>query len=147
MVKEKIGKLERKVEFIAGYDKRHTDPKKDYGVHGVDIVFSVKGKHGAISLIICTNWYPTHCRDYPLVKNGMIFFPMAADIGYHSYTPQRDWQTKPSQEKCRFLDNKPCYYDGSALRANDFFDILTDKGEDALWKELEKEYEIQLGKE
>lgn len=40
---------------------------------------------------------------------------------------------------CEYL-GVPCYCDGSALQAEDYYEILVNQGEDALWKALENYY-------
>jgi len=40
---------------------------------------------------------------------------------------------------CEYL-GVPCYCDGSALRAEDYYEILVHQGEEALWKALEDYY-------
>lgn len=41
---------------------------------------------------------------------------------------------------CEILDGKRCWYDGSGLAAKDVYEILINKGEEAVWKELEGYY-------
>jgi hypothetical protein len=95
--------------------------------------------------------------------------PMAADIGYHSPEPMYEGQQpichilrEPKFDKttgkitpaiygdpviCPYVDNDiPCYYDGSTLNAEPIYQIFLKKGEEALWRELEKRYEIQFVK-
>jgi hypothetical protein len=43
-------------------------------------------------------------------------------------------------EPCRYLDGKPCYYDGSSLNAERIFDVLTAEGDEGVWRELEAYY-------
>jgi len=38
------------------FDKRHTSPPQNYGIHGVDVVYYLEGKRGKIYFAIFTNW-------------------------------------------------------------------------------------------
>ena len=40
--------MERIIKFHQAYDKRHPNPSKNYGIHGVDLVFVLKGELGAV---------------------------------------------------------------------------------------------------
>lgn len=135
-------KFKREVKFYEAYDKRNIDPKKDYGIHGVTLKFYLHGKHGVIQFVIYTNWHLKHVQKN-LINNCHSNYchmkPMAADIGYHSYVPMYDGQGLMS-EKCEVLGDKPCYYDGSGLRAEEFYDILISGGDEALWEKMENEY-------
>lgn len=48
--------MEKIIKFAPAYDKRHSDPKKNYGVHGVELKFILKGEEGAVQFVIFTNW-------------------------------------------------------------------------------------------
>ena len=43
-------------------------------------------------------------------------------------------------ESCPILGDKPCYYDGSGLRAEDVLQILIREGGEAVWKVMEESY-------
>jgi hypothetical protein len=45
--------------------------------------------------------------------------------------------------KCDYVDGGVCYYDGSGLNAEPVFDLLCEKGGEAVWKRLE-EYHAQI---
>ncbi len=40
----------------------------------------------------------------------------------------------------------PCYCDGSGMRAEEWFNILKEKGSDEIWKMMEEEYKALFGK-
>lgn len=146
-------KLERIVKVNPAYDKRHSDPSKNYGIHGAEMIFLLKGKKGCIQFVFCTNWQLPHVQkefddriftSMNKTEFECFYHPMAFDIGYHSPVPQYEDQ-KPVTESCEWLDGKPCYYDGSSLRAETYLQLLISQGSEAVWKEMEKEYDIQLG--
>jgi hypothetical protein len=140
-------KLTREVTFAPAFDRRDPDPKKNYGIHGVEIRFVLKGKKGATQFVIYTNWFLPHVQKELYAKGDIshrLRFnqpePMGADIGYHSLVPQYKGQTK-MKDGCQYLDGKPCYYDGSGLRADEFIPAFLAGGSDAVWKMLEEEYQ------
>lgn len=131
---------ERIVEFTSAYDKRNPKPSKNYGIHGVDIRFILKGNEGAVCFLIYTNWQLPHVRQEAEDKGWSQhrFDPMPADLGYHSLQPQHDDQLRT--EECPYLDGKTCYYSGSALNANQVFDRLLREGGAGVWDALENYY-------
>lgn len=134
--------FERKIEWTPAYDKRSKDPKKNYGIHGMELRFLLKGEKGVIQFLMYTGWDLEHVREERKKSNGTIgnLFPMAADIGYHSPYPHYEGQTVINQE-CPYLGGKPCYYDGSGLNAIPLMEILISQGDEALWKKLKEYYQ------
>mgnify|MGYP000162019359 CR=1 FL=1 len=203
--------MERIKEFTEAYDRRHEDPEKNYGIHGIDLRMILKGPLGAVQFVLYTqrmlkhvqqelvdkyvtdedekitlmlytdkfgeNWLD-ELREYQEFINHFdnehrtIFCPFAVDLGYHSPVPRWEgqtaigstrrkpgefihedfgdgvlhkmpvWEDVPEAEwpKCDYLDNCPCYYDGSSLNAEPVYQILLSFGEEAVWKYLEDYY-------
>jgi len=130
--------IEKKIEFDPAFDRRDSDPKKNYGIHGVNIRFLYGDKEvGYVQFVIYTNWMLKSCRkkwdDY---VQALHLLPMSADLGYHSKVPMYEGQTP--MPKCNLLDT--CYYDGSTLDAEPVFEVLVEQGLEALWKKLEEYY-------
>ncbi len=150
MIMQKVGKFERMIFFEPGWDKRDPNPSKNYGIGSASIKFLVRGNKGAIQFYLSAGWYPHlikmgRLEAYKMGANSS-FAPMPLDIGYHAYEPQYEGQ-EMSSDNCPYLDDKPCYYDGSTLRADQPFRILTEHGDEALWEFLEEEYENRFGDE
>ena len=146
--------LERKVEFDPAYDKRHADDNKNYGIHGVNMRFVVNGSKGAIVLLIFTNWHLPMVREELDMRYGHTLpaeqsyirvqsVVQPADLGYHSKKPQYEGQEALTKD-CQYLNGKPCYYDGSGLQAETYFDYFVEKGEDVLWRLLEDRYHVEF---
>ena len=142
-------KLEREIVFHQAFDKRHSDPKKNYGIHGVNMCWYLKGPEGVIQFVIYTGWHLPEVQKeldskpfdprFPYLSHK----PSPADIGYHSYIPRYEGQTVLT-EACDLLSGSPCYYDGSSLCAEEGFKILTEGGGDAVWKWMESWYQDKL---
>ena len=139
--------MEKIVKFNPAFDKRSSEPGKDYGIHGVDLRMILKGDKGAVQFVLYTNWHLPHVQKELISKTvgknsfylETIFAPMPADLGYHSYIPIYEGQSIES-ECCQYLDGKPCYYDGSGLNAERIYEVLLNEGSDGVWRELEKYY-------
>ena len=133
--------LERVLTFAPAFDKRHAEPNKNYGIHGVEMRFVVRGPHGATQFVLYTNWQLPAVRA-EFERRGCDFYcrnkPMPADLGYHSRTPRYEDQT--SMGPCTELGGAPCYYDGSSLNAERIFDVLCAEGDAGVWRELEAFY-------
>ena len=146
---------ERIVEFIPAYDKRHTDPAKNYGIGGVKIRFLLKGPEGAVQFLMGTGWYLPHVakelRERNRDPDGIrIFFePKGWDVGYHSPTPRYEGQERMGEPgECPLVPpGSPCYYDGSGLAAEPVLDRLIHFGHEAVWLALETRYDELFGEE
>ena len=138
----------KEIQFKPAYDKRHADPKKNYGVHGVTMRWILKGPLGAIQFVVYTNWQLPHVQAEMNAKlesgrsHACLHNPMPADLGYHSPKPLYEDQS-PMSGKCDVLDGK-CYYAGSGLNAEPIFQLLVEKGHEAVWTALEQEYAEQF---
>lgn len=129
--------LEREVVFNPAFDKRNSDPRKNYGIHGVDMRMYVKGPRGAVQFVLYTGWMLPHVRS----ETGNSE-PLPADLGYHSPIPL--YEDQFGQESCSALGGARCYYDGSSLNADRIFDVLLNEGSDGVWRELEAYYDEVL---
>ncbi len=127
----------RRIEFTPAYDKRSTIPGENYGIQGLGMKFLLTGPRGVIRFVVYTMWHLKHVRES--IEPS---WPIAADISYHSPVPTHDGQM-PVTSECRYLNNRPCYYDCS-LCTEQILEILIEHGEGAMWRELEKQYHIHL---
>ena len=137
--------FEKIIKFTPAYDKRSKDPKKDFGIHGVELQMFLKGSKGVIHFIVYTNWHLPHVQEEINAKLCSFYFPYLfhlphpADIGYHSPIPMYEGQESITP-KYEFLNGKPCYYDGYDLQAEAVFKILLKEGSNGVWEELERRY-------
>ena len=125
----------REVVVTPAWDKRHPDPKKNYGIHCCDLIMYLHGPKATIQFVVMTGWYlPENQEAMTDIRNT---FPLATDIGYHADEPQYEDQQRMA------CDRRPqgfCYYDGSSLRAHNIWEVMLAEGSEAVWKEMEKEY-------
>lgn len=132
--------MKREIRFIPAYDKRHTDPSKNYGVGALQVCFYLTGDEGCVQFTFSTGMYPRHV-EAEWVGQPRRRYPdwMAYDIGYHSPEPMYDGQ-EPITNSCERLDGKPCYYDGSSLNADRYLDALMTEGDEKVWEMIEDYY-------
>lgn len=135
--------LEHRVEIAPAYDLRSQDPKKNFGVHGVEMRFLVIGLEGAVQFLLCTNWHLPHVQEELDRRLESRFphlscHPRPTDLGYHSRSPMWEGQ-EPIGEDCPYVGGT-CYYDGSSLNADEFYRVLVAEGGDAMWAKLEAYY-------
>lgn len=141
-------KLKRVVRFRPAFDRRHPDPSKNYGIHGVELLMVVVGDKGAAQFLLYTGWDLPHVvKEFAAKPCSRSRYtgecechrgPMPADLGYHRQTPSYDGQTEMAA-KCEWTGG-PCYYDGSGLNAERIFDLLVTEGDEAVWTALEDYY-------
>lgn len=136
---------ERWVEFLPAYDRRHPDPDKNYGIHGVEMAFYLRGPKGAIQFKVYTAWQLPHVDAEQLAgpHSRALCRPLPVDLGYHSPVARYEGQ-EPISDDCPILGGR-CWYDGSGLRAQPVFDRLVAEGDPAVWRYLEDEYEAVFG--
>jgi len=154
-------KFERIVRFRMPFDKRTDNPQTNYGICSFGIVFILKGKKGAVQVFMNTEFFlPKTINEYlnsnnhywkNLLKdtNGKDKFPFGCwDVGFHS-KKKPSYMEKSDKSKCDILDCGYCYYDGSSLRGNKdkLPELFFEKGEEAIWKYLEKYYAEQFPEE
>jgi hypothetical protein len=132
--------MEKIIEFAPAFDKRDTDPQKNYGIHGVELRMVLKGETGAVHFLLYTNWQLPHVteefRGKMTPDKYFLFEPLPADLGYHS--PKPIYEGQDSMGPCPYLNGQICYYDGSGLNAEKIYKVLLEKGSDGVWEELEK---------
>lgn len=146
-----MSKFERITYIRPAYDKRNPDPSKNYGIHGAELIFILKGEKGAVQFLISTNWYLPHVaaelRKKDHFSSGKSWFePQPSAIGYHSPKPMYEDQTQ-ANESCEYLDGKPCYYGDSITYSEVPFQVLISKGSDAMWVWMENYYKEKFGEE
>lgn len=151
-------KFERIVKFRMPYDKRHDNPSKNYGIGSMAIWFILKGKQGAVQVLINTPFYlPETVEEYKRIGNKLKTPPTDLrdengkpkgfdcwDVGFHS-KKKPDYMKKSDKQECEILGK--CYYDGSSLRGehDGVVDIFLEKGEEGIWQYLEKYYDETFG--
>jgi len=131
--------LQKIVKFTKPFDKRSSDPNKNYGVESVCCFMILKGEKGAVQFCFSTGIYLPHIIN-EWKEKGYYPEPMGYDVGYHSPVPMYEGQ-KP-MDSCDLLDT--CYYDGSSRRAQEWFEIFLKEGYEVIWKMLEEEYESRF---
>lgn len=150
-----MSEFERLFTIAAAYDKRHSDPEKNYGIHGVEMRWVVKKPgEGAVQFLLYTGWHlpevfgvgaedPIGLSIMQQYREGFedqrYSAPMPADLGYHSPRPIYDEQS-PMEGDCDFVEGGRCYYDGSSLNAWRPFEVMLRGGDEALWEFLEDYY-------
>ena len=134
-----MSRFERITEFEPAFDKRDPDPNKNYGIHGVEIRFVLVGREGAVHFVLYTDWFLPAVQE-ELGHGDKPVRPHGVDVGYHSPRPMFSGQD--ARDSCSYLGGKPCYYDGSSLRADDWVkDVLLPHGSEGVWNALVDEYE------
>lgn len=133
-----MSELRREVSMSPAFDRRDSDPSKNYGIRCVDLRMYLIGDKGAVQFVCFTDWHLPEVAEelhakFPSHRRG----PMGADLGYHSKTPL--YEDQSSRDDCNLLGCK-CYYDGSGLAADRIMEVLLREGSDGVWRELETYY-------
>lgn len=133
------------MERITDFNKAWDRVSEGYGRHGVTARFALKGEHGAVAFVLYTHWFPKKTHDIILNEaKDLMSKPMAADIGYHSLVPMYEGQSI-MDHNCEYCNGKDCYYDGSSLQAEAYFETLINEGSEGLWKKMESFYISTFG--
>ena len=117
---EQVGEFKRIIMFSMPFDKRHSDPKKNCGIHGMNNAYILVKDQKAVQFVL---YLPVHLDHVAaeLFKNNRLgsynpFEVMAAEVGYHSPTPMYDDQS--SMSECKIIECE-CYCDGSVQYAKE----------------------------
>jgi hypothetical protein len=143
-------RFERIHKVTLPYDLRNEDPSKNYGIHGMDVWFVLKGPKGAVQFMFTVQAYLPHvkaefdAKDQRSVIGDMF---IGCDLGYHALEPQYEGQRPLG--KCDLFPGRECYYDGSSSIAYEWArELFATRGsrlEPIVWQRLEQEYEDQFG--
>lgn len=142
-------KFERIVKFVMPFDKRNDDPKKNYGIGSMRIYFILKGKKGAVQVLLSTALYTQNIALEHHNKNSDYIAKQPTfdcwDVGFHS-KKKPSYMEKKNQRDCSILGK--CYCDGSSLRGSEdkLGERFLEKGEEEIWKYLEEYYKEFFGK-
>jgi hypothetical protein len=135
--------FERRIVITGAYDKRHPEPSKNYGIHGMDMCFYLIGPRGAVQFVFYSAQHLKHVANELRASLGYNpFHGMGADIGYHAITPQYQGQECGD---CTLLPGGKCYYDGSGLAASEFEDEFVAGGSEIVWPMLKQKYNEWFG--
>lgn len=145
-------RLKREVRFEEGHDcitfeckhgSEQCVPKQggSHGRHGLTIRWILRGPHGGVTFVLFTGWLPAPPEWWDRDKWGERLlkgiFPMPADVGSHAKKAR--YEEQHATDNCEVTGGK-CYFDGSALQAQQPFRVLCNEGGEALWKWLEGYY-------
>lgn len=142
---------ERRVEATAAFDKRHPEPSKNYGIHGLEFRFSLVGEMIAVSFGVSTGWHlpsvvgvegessseyrrALHEHDHP----GLHPLPMG--LHFHLAEPL-DYMDDQEPRPCDLLPAGQCWGDVTYTGADRPFFALVKGGLDGMWEELAAEIE------
>ena len=148
-------KFEKIVKFSPAFDKRDPLPHKNYGIGAVKCYMVLKGENGAVHFVFSTGIFlPEIVEEYYKDKRDLFHYEydgkgsqsyyMGFDVGYHSLKPLDKYQKEREGRPCDWLDDRLCWGDGSALRAEEWMDVLVRQGSDKIWEMLEEEYKSIL---
>jgi hypothetical protein len=161
-------KFERLIEFTPAWDRRDSNPKKDYGIGDVEIRFFVIFDRRAIQFSIGTHWYlpQTVERIYNNTFDHFMCGARPRDIAYHSPIAMEEGQDPVGAveidtehptviddhviapfsflktnkfTQCRFTKGR-CFMGCSFSRGRTALATLIEKGSDELWEFLEAEF-------
>lgn len=141
--------MEREVSFRAAYDKRDPDPNKNYGVHGVDIFFVLRGEQGAITFCLFTDWVLPHvARWWESIGATRFcdpFVPQTGGLTFHSASPHPDGS---GPNECNWLPGGRCYQRmSSTIHEREVADRLIREGGEGVWAAMEGWYKETFGED
>jgi hypothetical protein len=128
MIEQQVGRFQRQIYFMSGFDRRGSGAQRNFGVHPLNVRFALIGALGAVHWAFSTGWYPGH------VSEGK---PEGVDLGFHSYLPRYEGH-EPSE--CDLLIGGKCYCDGSFCSGEELGEGFVCGGDDWIWDRLEAYY-------
>lgn len=122
---------------------RCTDPKGNFGIGDVRMMWVLKHEGWAMTWDVFTGWglpaeefkaaapdctHPAHRTGYPLHE------ATGGGVDWHSPVPTYEGQEQ-AQSACQWLDG-PCYLDSGFILGSDLFDLLRIEGDEAVWARM-----------
>ena len=139
---KEAGEFEQTIVMHPAFDRSKETP--NYGIHGCEFLFVLRGPKGAVQFMVGTDWHLPHvqrrlrARNLESAERFDTIQPRGWDIGYHSPRPMYTGDT-PLKDDCEILGG-PCYYDGSSLQADEMIPEFLAGGTKWLWPKLEEIY-------
>lgn len=134
-MKEVIDGFTRAFLIRPAFDKRDADPKKNYGIHNVEMHWTLIGPLGAVTLM----WHTTNLY-LPSVEDTRPSSQMFEAVR-HSPKPTSEWERKRDGSKNCAYTGGDCWSDGGFHCAEAAAAALIAEGEDGLFRELRVLYD------
>jgi hypothetical protein len=143
-----MSEFKREVSFNPAYDRRDPDPKKNYGIHGVDCTFTVSKNGKGVTFSLFTNWMLPHVQEETDAREPgtgytryMFHKPQPAGVDFHDSKPH--YEGHRCITGCK-VTGGDCYSDGSGMLADEFYETLLREGSEGVFKRLEAQYATWL---
>lgn len=135
----------RAVRFTPAFH-RCTDPKGNFGIGSVTMMWMLRVGDAAIGWDVHTDWglpdaefdaaspgcnHGSHQRGYPHMRGGAT----GGAVDFHM--PEPRWEGQEPRDGCAFIDG-PCYMDSGFILGDRVFDVLRTQGDEATWAELRR---------
>jgi hypothetical protein len=137
-----LPEAERIIRFRPAYH-RCTDPKGDYGIGSVHMLWFLRQGEWAVDWDVFTGWelpdeafaLAAPACTHPMHQQGAPTHDvMGGGVGFHSPVPQ--FEDHPlSQERCP-LTEAPCYLDAGYLLGTELLNLLRTEGDEAVWAKM-----------
>lgn len=138
----KLPTYTREITIDAAYDKRDSDPAKNYGIHGAHMWFNLtREDNQGLSFSVATNWYLPHVAEE--LKNSIYGTSeiYGGAVSYHAHAAKNEYVCL--MKNCPITKGN-CYSDGSAVLGDEFLATLIAEGTEGLWKRMEAQLEQWL---
>jgi len=151
-----VEELKKEIVFNPAYDRRNPDPTKNFGIGSVLCSMILSGNEGAVVFNFSTGMLlPSTIKEYietgkacyKINSDGMVYFlniPCALDIACHSKKPLDD-DHSILNKTCDYI-GQPCYYESSSIEADEYLQILIEKGSEPIWDLLTSYYNETFNK-
>jgi len=138
------GRFQKTIAFRPASDRRHPEPKKNYGIRGLNIYFALKGPKGAVTFTLYTGWMLPHVINEWMMADPKVdrfhYKPMPAGLDFHKPRLLVD-SANVTVKECEWLDGAPCYCGGSVTASDEVFELFLYYGEEAIWRYLRGYYD------
>ncbi len=135
--------FEQIIKIGPAFDERH----KDKGIGACKMFMVLKGRQGAVTLLVNTGWFLPCTREWKemwIERTGLdTWEPSGLCVSYCSPVKLYDWQE--ARENCDWL-GCACYGDTGYTMADDVFPLLLTKGSDAVFEWLKNYYHSVFNK-
>jgi hypothetical protein len=139
--------MEQALVFQPGYNgDRSPDPRRSYGVHGMEIRWYLRGPKGGAWVAFSTEWIPGDLTPgHGLMPPGFpprepSQYPDGCGLGWCGLVPQYEGHEPTTDAGCLLIPGGTCYTDMSYTGSDPVAVAFTERGEAAVWEALEDCY-------
>lgn len=133
---EEVNGIIRWLNILPAWDKRSAESRKNYGIHGLELLFGVQRGKFAVTWRIMTDWM-LKAAQQEFDQRRLPHIPRfgLGSLDYHS--PVIQYKGQVPIANCQFTDGD-CYCGSTYVGAEELWHRMVAEGPNPVWEKLEE---------